>query len=344
MENNETFELLGFDEFLSSMKKSVKEDLGTGYSVEINHVIKNNSIELDGLVIIKDNERITPNIYLNPYYERYLTGDSFKKLVDEIIHVYRNAQEDGERDALSIRYEFNEMKSCIIYRLINYDRNRKLLMEIPHIHFMDLAITFHCLVKNNEKGIGTIRITNEHINNWNIDIEDLKEIARINTPVLFPSVIKNMNDLIMDIFQNEIHTFSQDESYSNCLRPHGAFDQFTDKSVDLYDNDLKPTVLNGLGKHKTNNMYVISNSKGINGASCLLYPNILKDLAEELDTDLYILPSSIHEIIVVKGNAAMDKSTFREMVFDVNRTQVPDEDILSDNVYFYSRERNAITM
>jgi hypothetical protein len=344
MANNETFEVLGFGEFLTLMKQSVKEDIGTGYNVEINHVIKNNSIELDGLVILKDNERITPNIYLNPYYERYLAGDSFMRLVDEIIHVYRNTQEDGDSDTLSICYEFNEMKSCIIYRLINYDRNRKLLMEVPHIHFMDLAITFHCLVKNNEKGIGTIRITNEHINNWNINIETLKEIARINTPVLFPPVIKSMNDVIMDILEHDIHTFSQDESNGDFLIPHGAFDQFTDQSIDLYDDNLYPTMLNGLGKDKTNNMYVISNMKGINGASCLLYPNILKDLAEELGTDLFILPSSIHEIIVVKGKASMDKNTFREMVLDVNRTQVPDEDVLSDNVYFYSRERNAITM
>ncbi|MGB8452583.1 MAG: DUF5688 family protein [Anaerocolumna sp.] len=321
MANNEIFEVFGFGKFLSLMQKSVKEAVGAGYSVEINHVIKNNSIELEGLIILKDSERITPNIYLNPYYERYLTGDPFEGLVDEIIQVYRNTREVGEKNDLSIRYEFNEMKPYIIYRLINYDRNRKLLMEVPHVHFMDLAITFHCLVKNNEKGIGTIRITNEHINTWNINIEELKEIARINTPALFPPVVKSMNDVIQDIFKNELHTFSQSDSYSE-----------------------DSTIFDGLSQHETNNMYVISNLKGINGASCLLYPNVMKDLAEELNSDLYILPSSIHEVIVVKGNASMDKNTFREMVFDVNRTQVPDEDVLSDNVYFYSRERNAITM
>ncbi len=317
MANGEIFKLLVLDEFLTSIKKSVKEDVGPGYTVEINHVIKNNSIELDGLIILKEGERITPNIYLNPYYEKYLAGASLKNLADEIIQIYRKSRKKGEKEALDIRFEFNEVKPRIVYRLINYDRNRKLLQEIPHVHFMDLAVTFHCLVKNNEQGIGTIRITNEHIKTWNINVGVLKEIAGINTPVLFPPVIKNMDD-ILDILKNERHIISPKDGNNSCFTPYGAAGQ--------------------------NNMYVITNLKGINGASCLLYPDIIKNLAEKLESDLYILPSSIHEIIALKGNASMDKNIFREMVFDVNRTQVPEEDVLSDNVYFYSRECDAITV
>ncbi len=337
MANNEIFELLGFDEFMAFMKKSVKEAVGKGYKVEVNHVIKNNSIELDGLVILRENEHITPNIYLNPYYGRYLEGDSLQGLVKEIIHIYMAAKEDREREAVCIHYEFNEMKNCIIYRLINYERNRKLLQEVPHIHFLDLAITFHCLVKNNEQGIGTIRITNEHIKNWNIGIDDLKEVARANTPVLFPPVVKNMNDVILDIIKNDMQT-PPDKEAGNGLSLTGAMGKAEEAG------DILGTFLESLEQQKTNNMYVISNRKGINGGSCLLYPDVIKTLAEELESDLYILPSSIHEIIAVKANKSIDKGTFREMVFDVNRTQVPEEDILSDSVYFYSRERNAITL
>ncbi len=311
MEKNKTIQLLEFGEFLSLMKRSVKEAVGAGYQVEINHVIKNNSIELDGLVVLKDKECITPNIYMNIYYEKYLAGESVNEMVEDIIRIYKRSREDNEKNELHIRYELDEMESCIIFRLINYDKNRKLLMDVPYIQFMDLAVTFHCLVKNNEKSIGTIRITNEHIRNWKVDIGYLKEIARVNTPILFPPVIRNMNEILNEILQGE---------------------------------DFYQVMSDGAEPAKTNTMYVITNAKGINGASCLLYPAVIKNLAQKLDSDLYILPSSIHEIIAVKANGTMNKKAFREMVFDVNRTQVPEEDILSDNVYFYSRERDAITL
>lgn len=342
MENNEAFQLPAFDEFLLLMKKSVEEAIGTGYKVEINHVIKNNSIELDGLIILKENERITPNIYMSTYYERYLAGVSAGELVEEIIRVYRNNREEGEKEDLHIRYELDEMKTRIIYRLVNYDRNSKLLSEVPHVHFMDLAVTFHCLIKNNEKGIATIRITNEHIRNWKINPEDLKKIARANTPLLFPPVIKKMDEIILDIFKKEQDEFSADCGDSSFLNPHGTAGE--DLSRSYVDDEFYQSMTDNLTRQKTDSMYVITNIKGINGASCLLYPDVIKNLAQMLDADLYLLPSSIHEIIAIKAKGSVNKNVLREMVFDVNRTQVPDEDILSDNVYFYSRERNAITM
>lgn len=342
MEKNKTIQFLGFGEFLVLMKKSVKEAVGAGYNVEINHVIKNNSIELDGLVVLKDKECITPNIYMNSYYEKYLAGEPVKQMVEDIIRIYKRSREDSERNGLHIRYELDEMKSCIIFRLINYDRNRKLLMDVPYIQFMDLAVTFHCLVKNNEKGIGTIRITNEHVRNWKVDIGYLKEIARVNTPMLFPPVIRNMNEILHEILQGE--------GISSSLN-YGETREFSANSADIASygspsegEDFYPVMPDRAESAKTNTMYVITNAKGINGASCLLYPAVIKNLALKLDSDLYILPSSIHEIIAVKANGTMNKKAFREMVFDVNRTQVPEEDILSDNVYFYSRDRDAITL
>lgn len=317
-------EFIKYDQFLIRVKTLVKKRMGGGYYVDINHVTKNNSIELDGLIILKKDEKITPNIYLNSYYENYLSGESIEDIVDEIIKIYEDTMEEGEREALCIQYEFSEMKSCIVFRLVNFNKNTKLLNEIPHIHFLDLAITFHCLVKDNEDGIGTIRITNEHIEHWNITLEELTEIARINTPNLLPASIRSMNDVILDILNKEMETQDLGNSSND-------------------ENEIE-NMLNQMKQDTAHDMYVLSNTKGINGASCLLYPEVVKELADELNTDFYLLPSSIHEIILVKDNGQIDKNALREMVLDVNDTQVADEEILSDSIYFYSREREAITL
>lgn len=93
-----------------------------------------------------------------------------------------------------------------------------------------------------------------------------------------------------------------------------------------------------------NKMYILSNVKGINGATCLLYQNVLRDFSEQIQSDLFILPSSIHEVILVPYDRSISKEALEAMVKDVNRTQVSQDEVLSDRVYFYSRANNAITM
>ncbi|WP_313133614.1 DUF5688 family protein [Anaerocolumna sp.] len=324
MNTKNTKEFMEYDQFLTRIKSSVKKRMGEDYLVDVNHVIKNNSIQLDGLIILKNGEQITPNIYLNSYFENYLEGESIKEIVDKIINIYEETMEEGERETLCIRYELSEMKSSIIFRLVNFKKNTKLLDEIPHIPFLDLAVTFHCLVKDNENGIGTIRITKEHIKNWNIGLEDLTEIARINTPNLLPASIRSMNEVIIDIMNKEIELQSFENSNAD-------------------DNEIME-MLNQMKQDTVTDMYVLSNTKGINGASCLLYPDVIKELSDQLETDFYILPSSIHEIILVKEDAKIDKNILREMVIDVNHTQVAEDEILSNNIYYYSRERDALTI
>lgn len=322
METKNTKEIMTYEQFLARIKAIVKKRMGGGYLVDINHVIKNNSIQLDGLIILKNGERITPNIYLNSYFESYQEGESIEDIAAKIINIYEDTMEEGEREALCIQFELNEMKSSIIFRLVNYDKNIKLLNEIPHIRFLDLAITFHCLVKDNENGIGTIRITNEHIKNWNTTLEDITELATINTPVLLPASVRSMNEVIIDILNKEMEHNSENIDVEKEIKE--VFDQMKQDTM--------------------TDMYVLSNAKGINGASCLLYPDVVKELSDQLNTDFYILPSSIHEIILVKNKDKIDKNVLREMVIDVNYTQVAEDEILSNNIYFYSRKRDALTL
>lgn len=88
---------------------------------------------------------------------------------------------------------------------------------------------------------------------------------------------------------------------------------------------------------------VISNDKGINGAACLMYPGILEELKQRMKGSFYILPSSIHELIVIPDNGT-PPGCLCEMVTCINHTQLPPEDILSDAVYFYSEATGELQM
>ena len=93
-------------------------------------------------------------------------------------------------------------------------------------------------------------------------------------------------------------------------------------------------------------MWVITNDRGINGAASILYTDVLSNLADKLDSDLYILPSSVHEVITVssKSSVSKDVDDLAQMVHEINMTQVELDERLSNQVYFYDRTTQQISL
>lgn len=91
-----------------------------------------------------------------------------------------------------------------------------------------------------------------------------------------------------------------------------------------------------------NEMYVLSNKDRCFGAAVLLYKDALKNVADILQDDYYILPSSVHELIIIPKLKSVGKDELTLMVKDVNATQLEPEEILSDHAYFYSRRMEAV--
>lgn len=89
-------------------------------------------------------------------------------------------------------------------------------------------------------------------------------------------------------------------------------------------------------------MWVISNEKRMYGAASMLYEDKLQTLARKIGTDLYILPSSVHEVIAV--SAIRNPEELAKIVSEINTTQVPLEERLSNQVYYYDKDLRKLTM
>ncbi len=309
---------LAYEDFLVSMKQELSGYLGEDYQIELKHVIKNNGIILDGLLIRGCKESVSPSIYLNQYYEQFCEGRDFLEIAEEILNIYEQSNDESREIGLNFRYEFNEMKSMITFRIVNYEKNQILLRTVPHLRILDLAVTFHCIVRLDDDGIGSIRITEEHRRAWKVKLEDLWEIALENSSRLFPAVIRPMEDVVMNLME-----------HNNLLEDNCNLD---------FRNECS----------SNSSMYILTNQKGINGASCLLYPHVLDEFSKKLGCDFYILPSSIHELILVPQVLASDKVMghsrleLENMVKEINETQVAEEEVLSDSVYEYSIIKDLI--
>lgn len=91
-------------------------------------------------------------------------------------------------------------------------------------------------------------------------------------------------------------------------------------------------------------MFVLTNTSRLNGAGCILYKDLLKQISDKLGSDFYILPSSIHEVILVPAPDKDSILRLSEMVKEVNATEVAPDELLSEHAYYYSRIDNSVSM
>ena len=89
-------------------------------------------------------------------------------------------------------------------------------------------------------------------------------------------------------------------------------------------------------------MYILTNENGLNGAGVLFYPDMQKRIGEILDDSYYVLPSSLHEVIIMPEKLSPDIRVLEAMVKDANKTVVELQDILSDRVFMFDREKNRM--
>jgi len=202
-------------------------------------------------------------------------------------------------------FDFNKIKNGIFYRLVNTQKEKELLEDIPHMEFLDLSVIFLCTVTNNKKQKETILVYNAHLKLWDVSAEELYNAAQANTPVLYPHEIKAMREVICEILQEESpDTFD----YEACMKELA---------------DSAP-------------IYVLSNMSRTGGASCVLYPGLVKNFAVSLCSDFYIIFSSVHECLLLPVEKFEEAGEIKSMIKEINETKVKEEEVLSDSLYLYS--------
>lgn len=274
-------------------------------------ITKNNGIKLTGIHVSKDDTGICPTIYLDGYLDEWKQGRDFELIMDEIYEVCQKRSADIPFH-MNDYLELSEVKDHIIYRLVNYKMNEESLKETPYLPFHDLAITFRFVAHRDDTGISTIQISNEDLKRWDISVSTLFQLAASNTPRLFPCKLQSMISMLAE---------------------QGFFeaDAFLERDP-IEDIEGIACLENGL--------YVATNRDGINGATVILYPNVLEECAKIAGGSIYLLPASIHEFIFFNNNLLEDQRELKEMVREANNTVVSPTEVLSENIYFYDQNEN----
>lgn len=290
---------MNYRKFTATIVKLLRERMGADYEVKITEVTKNNGVVLTGVIMMRKSDRISPTIYLEEPYRQYLAGTELQEIVDRIVELYQEQMKDFNLDIDSFK-EFEYVRDRIFHKMINYEKNRKLLEDVPHFKWCDLAVVFYYAVEEKLMGRASILIHNNHLVMWEQTADALYRIAQNNMRQRMPELLIPMQDLVEE--------------------------------------------MTGVKLHRTDEirMYVLTNRAKLNGASAMLYSDKIGELAKRLQSDLMILPSSVHEVLLLPDDHEQEYAFYRQMVEEVNTTQVEPEEILSYNLYRYSREKAEI--
>lgn len=289
-------------EFAQKVSSAVESKLGKNYSVELREVRKNNGVLLHGLTILAEGQNVAPTIYLEHFWRAYREGMTFGEVIDKLMEVYGK---DAPVCSVDMEFfkDFGKVRDRICYRLVGIEENRAFLEDVPHVEFLDLAVCFFYAYQGDVLGEGSIPVHNSHVQMWGTSVAELMELARKNSARLFPWQCSTMEEVLRELIGEEGHET-------------------------LLDREVP--------------MKVLSNSRRTHGAVCLIYQGVLERIAEEFAANLYILPSSIHEVILLAENGVAEPGELKDMVVQVNKTQVAPEEVLSDSLYRYDRLKKRV--
>jgi len=296
------------EEIRSNLESYIRETHPDA-EVKIQNYTKNNGVERTGLAITGTGSNIQPVIYLDTAAKQYDTGWSVDDIVRNIEGVYdKSLGPDFDTESF---LNYDNAKSHLSVCVRNAEMNAELLERVPHEVVGDLAVMYRIETGpiGPDGGNGSVLVTNDVLHHLGVSEEQLKADAWECQKAQHPYTFRTMKEVMIDMMGGDIPEELQ-----------AAFDQ-------------EPVAMN-----------ILSAPDGINGAVYMCDRETLAEVAEKLGDNLVILPSSIHECIVLRESQTLDMESLKDMVEQVNSTEVSPDEKLSDNVYTYDAQTQELTV
>ena len=293
------------NEIAAKIATILPEDFA-GAEITVSEHKKNNGLVLTGLTIHKPGSDVSPIIYLDQYYKHYC--EKIATMDDILLSIKKILLDNPGNEYSDVKetiVDFANVKDKIFVAFINKQRNAEKLLDIPYTEMEDLAVIYKVMLTSSKEGAATITISNPMMEQWGITKEELHALSIENSRRILPPEVLPLGKMVGKI-----------------MRLNGMSGEQLDEIDELFTPEEIP-------------MFVITNDLKLNGAASIYYSDVLEKIAEKLRDDLYILPSSIHEVIAIPLKYG-DLESLSTMVKEVNSTQVAEEEQLSDNVYLYT--------
>jgi hypothetical protein len=299
--------IMDYEQFKNQIEEDLHQalaDHGINASFSEHQVEKLND-SYEALTITPEGSPIGVNANLSGMFKAIEDGQDYNEVVERASASIIAGIENAPAINVAALTNYDEMKSKLAMEVVSADRNADMLQNVPHEQMEDMAVVYRLILGQDKEGRSSVLVTNDLMEQFGVTHDQLREDALVNAPEIRPSEIKGMSKVMND------------------LMGPGMVPE-----IDPADEQ----------------MFVAGVSDKIHGAGVIAYPNFFEDAAEKLGGDFYVLPSSIHEVLLVRDNGEMTAKDLEAMVREVNATQVAPEEQLTDHVYHYDSKEHVFEM
>ena len=294
-------------EFYEYVKDNVKDYLPDSYQngeIRIEEVAKNNGLRLTCISIPQGDQRAVPMVYLDSLYMEYVNGKNLDSCVGDVADMRIELQDMAAYVNLGLPdiRNYGEMKDKLQVRICDPEWNEDRLADKVVTEHGDFAAYYTINLEEDRHGTSSIPVTVDLMKSWGVTVEQIHADA-MTADRKRGAVLMDMNEIVNSMIFGG-------EAPENLL--NGKLD------MEMIENP----------------MFCLTNHSKMNGASLLLQDDIRKQIGECLGCDYFVLPSSIHEVLILPDNGFFEVPALNEMVKEVNETQVEPQERLSDKVQF----------
>lgn len=291
--------MMDFNEFQNQILQEAKDRMW-GVQVEIRPVEKLQGESYTGLSIQPNDSPMAATLNLDTVYNQMVDqGKSFQEVADDLITHAADIIIDMPKIDVNDITNYEQMKNTLVVQVIPTDRNAEMLADIPHKNIEDMSLVYRMQIDQNENGTSSVLITNAMLENYGVTVDQLHQDAMDAAVINNPATFRSMQEVLSDLMGMPA--------------------------------DLMPPM-------DGPQMYVASVENSLNGAGVIAYPDFMNQVAEQVGGDFFVLPSSVHEVLVVPDDGSIDRHDLESMVREVNASEVLPKDQLSDNVYHYDSQ------
>ena len=262
---------------------------------EVVEVEKANGIKLTGITRKSEGSNIAPTVYVDEYFRDNATVEFAAERLDALI----KANERPDFDT-TVFNDFDKAKGRLRARLYNQKTNTDLYKSAEEYGFPDLIIIPYLFINEIEEGVAGAKVTKALAINWNVSEEEIFRIALENSAK--ETEILSMKEMVLGIMKKDMPDITED-------------------------------MVEAMLPSDSNPMYVISNTSKCFGAIGAITEKA--KLEKMFPNGYVILPSSVHEVIVIPIDENASESELTNMVNEVNSTQVEIEEQLADRAYLF---------
>lgn len=303
---------MSFEEFVQEITGSILDYLPEHYKDAKVEIMEQERINgnYQGMMIFREGVIASPSVDLDQLFIVYQTTMlSVEDILRDVAKQIGNFD-----DRLDFKYlrDYDALKERLFIRICDSARNQDLLAKVPHSNMDALAVTYHVAVERRRKdgALGSVLINNGMLKEYGVSLEQLHRDATENSKKMFPPVITSLNDFFGNMERQMMEAAGMEQD-----------------DIDLVYGDMSWNF--------DSPFYMITNTDQLNGAASLFYPDMMDEISKKMEGGYYIVPSSIHEFLLVSERDAVGLDILQNTVKEVNKYYVEPDIQLGSDIFHY---------